>query len=43
MEDFKELIKLCKKYGLTFYVSGISEYFPRHSFQNSAQKNSAFI
>ena len=33
MEDFKELIKLCKKYGLTFYVSGISEYFPRHSFK----------
>jgi hypothetical protein len=33
MDDFQELIDNCKKVGLTFTVTGESEYFPGHSFK----------
>jgi hypothetical protein len=33
MDDFEKLIDTCKRLGLTFTVTGESEYFPGHSFR----------
>lgn len=40
MEEFEKLINICKKLGLTFTVSGISEYFPGHAFKIVIKKMS---